>query len=179
MGAVEELFKELKEYFDAEGIKYTVLLESDNLMKLLFAPRQYEQGRGLDTEVYIDFDERAEADGSITTHFASLSAGTCNDEKRIAEGLIAINALNKRFRWVKFWFDDSDNTINADADAILFPGTAGKECWQYANRMSRIVEKALMELREIFTPNNPGDPTGNLTDEERRRLFEFLSSMFG
>ena len=34
MGKPEELFKEMCSYFDSEGIKYLVLNEEDNLVRL-------------------------------------------------------------------------------------------------------------------------------------------------
>ena len=152
MGKPEELFKEMCSYFDSEGIKYLVLNEEDNLVRLLFSGRSWKDGGGLDTKLFVDFDEQAEQDGSVTVHFASIDIAKCSDDN-VPEALVRINALNKGYRWVKFWFDPNNNSFNADADAIVFPGTVGKECTHYAFRMSGIVEDALLEMKDIFTPS--------------------------
>ena len=177
MGAPEELFKELQQFFDQDGVKYRVVNEADNLMRLVFSATSSKDGGGVRTTVLIDLDEAQEHDGSCTVHFASLSAGKC-DEDKIPEAIVRINALNKRYRWVKFWFDDSDNTINADADAIIFTGTVGKECKQMAFRMSDIVEDALIQLRDIFKTDDGGDG-GTPSKEELLALLEALRSMVG
>ena len=176
MGAAENLFAEIKQFFDQDGVKYTVINEADNLMRLAFAPTSSKDGGGVRTRVLIDLDEVQERDGSCTVHFACLSAGKC-EEAKIPEAIVRINALNKRYRWVKFWFDDSDNTINADADAVIFPGTVGMECKQFAFRMSDIVEDALIDLRDIFTPEDGGGDTPSRDD--LLALLEALRGMMG
>ncbi len=46
MGKPEELFKEMCSYFDSEGIKYLVLNEEDNLVRLLFSGRSWKRRAG-------------------------------------------------------------------------------------------------------------------------------------
>ncbi len=173
MGKPEELFKEMCSYFDSEGIKYLVLNEEDNLVRLLFSGRSWKDGGGLDTKLFVDFDEQAEQDGSVTVHFASIDIAKCSDDN-VPEALVRINALNKGYRWVKFWFDPNNNSFNADADAIVFPGTVGKECTHYAFRMSGIVEDALLEMKDIFTPEDDSDTPSK---DELLAMLETLRSM--
>ncbi|MDO5106648.1 MAG: hypothetical protein Q4D39_00085 [Coriobacteriaceae bacterium] len=173
MGKPEELFKEMCAYFDSEGIKYLVMNEEDNLVRLMFAGREWKDGGGVDTKLFVDFDEMAEQDGSVTVHFASIDIARCTDNN-IAEALVRINALNKGYRWVKFWFDERNNSFNADADAIVFEGTVGKECTHYAFRMSSIVEDALLEMKDIFTPVDDSDLPSK---DELLAMLEALRSM--
>ena len=118
-------------------------------------------------------DEQADQDGSVTVHFASIGIAKCSDDD-LAEALVRINALNKGYRWVKFWLDERDNSFNADADAIVFPGTVGKECTHYAFRMSGIVEDALLEMKDIFTPEDDSDTPSK---DELLAMLETLRSM--
>lgn len=176
MGLPEQLFQEMLDFFDEDGIKYIVMNREDNFACLRFAPSSFKEDGGIRTKVYIDFDERAERDDSVTVHFASLSCAKC-DEDRIPEAIVRINGMNKRYRWVKFWFDESDNTINVDADAIVFSGSVGKECKQYAVRMSNILEDALIDMKDLFPIGDGDDDTPS--SDDLRSMLEALMALLG
>lgn len=171
MALYEDLFQKLTKFFDDAGIKYTVLSEEKHIVELLFAARNHKYGGGVDTKVVIDFDEQDVGDGTVTTHIASLACGKIQDEK-VPEAIFRINSLNKQFRWVKFWFDDEDNTLNADADAIIAPESVGHELLHYTIVMSNIVEDALIQMKDIVEPQGT---MPSLSDLEH--LLELLRSM--
>ena len=177
MGKPEELFQETLDFFDGEGIRYSIINREDNFCVLRFAPSSFKDDGGIRTKVFIDFDEREESDGSVTVHFASLSAAKCEDD-RVPEAMVRINEMNKRYRWIKFWFDPNDNTINVDADAIVFTGSVGKECKQYAMRMSNILEDALIDMKDIF-PASDDDGGDAPSPDELRSMLEALMALLG
>ena len=60
---------------------------------------------------------------------------------KIANGLIACNALNQKYRWAKFYLD-SDNDVRAELDACISRGTTGEECANLVRRVVSIVDKS-------------------------------------
>ena len=54
--------------------------------------------------------------------------------------------LNHKFRWVKFYVDDSDNTVTAESDAVTQAGSAGEEAFELVLRMTKIIDEAYDEL---------------------------------
>lgn len=188
MGLPEDLFQEMTDFFDAEDIKYSIIDRADNFAAIRYAPSPWKKDGGIRTRVSIDFDENPKDDGSVTVHFASLRVAAC-DEERAPEAFVRINELNRRYRWVKFWFRPEDNTLNADADAILFPGSVGKECKQYALRLSDILEDALIEHDDLFPvspemrgkPSDDGDDGGGdaPSEAELRAMLAALMEMLG
>ena len=59
-----------------------------------------------------------------------------------------VNDLNKNYRWLKFWIGE-DGYITADMDAIVYPGSVGRECAEVILRMSKILESAIESLKEV------------------------------
>lgn len=173
MSLYKDLFTKLTEFFTDQGVKYRVVSESDNIVELLFAGRAHKDGGGIDTKVIVDFDEQDVGDGTVTVHLASLSCGKIKDEN-VPEAIVRINGLNRSFRWVKFWFDDRDNTLNGDADAIVAPESVGPELLHYIIVMSNIVEDALIEMKDIVDPDG-GMPMPTL--DELEALLELLRGM--
>ena len=173
MSMYKDLFIKLTEFFDSQGVKYTVRSQEDNIVELLFAARSRKDGGGVDTKVIIDFDEHDVGDGTVTAHLASLCCGKIADEN-VPEAIVRINGLNKSFRWVKFWYDESDNTLNGDADAIVSPDTVGPELLHYVIVMSNIVEDALIRLKDIVTP---GDTMPIPSLDELKALLDLLRGM--
>ena len=142
MATAEQLRHEFERFMDANGIKYTVLDESDNVLALIFG------GDTADTHVLVDFDEAGgQADG---VNFKSEAFAKCNGS--ISSMYQKLNELNRRYRWVKFWVND-DGSIWAMSDAVVFPGSVGEECSQIAFRMSSIIESAIKDLGSSVTVN--------------------------
>lgn len=49
--------------------------------------------------------------------------------------------LNKGYKWVKFYVDESDNSITAQDDAIIQLDTCGEECYELVGRMVIIIDE--------------------------------------
>ena len=57
---------------------------------------------------------------------------------------------NHKFRWIKFYVDDSDNTITAEADAITTPDEAGEEIFSVLARLVGIIDRAHPEMMKTL-----------------------------
>ena len=58
--------------------------------------------------------------------------------------------MNRKFRWVKFYVDDEDNTVTVADDAILLPESAGAEVFELMMRMAGIIDQAYPELMKAL-----------------------------
>ncbi len=121
--------QEYLRYMDANGIKYTdrdehtvrVVYNGDNLNSI---------------PVIVIFDE----DGENIVQFVCFEVANYEQDK-LANGLITCNALNQKYRWVKFYLD-SDNDIRVEMDAYVSTGTVGEECANLVRRTVSIIDKA-------------------------------------
>lgn len=52
------------------------------------------------------------------------------------------NELNARFRWVKFFVDENDNTITAEDDAIIQLDSCGEEVFRCCLQLTKISDDA-------------------------------------
>ncbi len=62
-----------------------------------------------------------------------------------ANGVLACNELNAKYRWIKFFIDKDNDTV-ADCDAYLDDVSCGEECVRLLRRMVNIVDDAYPEL---------------------------------
>lgn len=60
---------------------------------------------------------------------------------RMGQVMIACNALNMQYKWVKFYVD-ADGDVQAEDDAIIDGATAGTETLELVLRMAQIVDEA-------------------------------------
>ena len=171
MATAADLRNEMTTYMDQNGIKYRVVDEGDNIVRLSFAARESLPGGGASTQILVDFDEKDnEADA---VHFVCYKFAQCSLD-RMAEVLLKLNGYNTKYRWVKFYVRPEETTayLYADTDARLVPGAAAKECVTTCFLMSDIVEEAIVDLGDLVQ-------TGDEEDETRRKAFALLQQLFG
>ena len=156
MVTAEDLRKEFTDFMDEHDIHYTVMDEKDNMVYLAFGGDQH-------TYVMVDFDETDGRDAE-SVHFSSPGFATV-EKANVPAALIALNKVNRKFRWVKFFMGD-DNKLCADCDATVFPGTVGQECFHCAGRMSDIIEHALKEFEGVAE-----------VDEETMKMLSMVAAM--
>lgn len=116
MAAAEQLREEFIRELERMKMKYQVVDEADNIVRVSF---------GLDemaVTVFFDFDENE--DRARAVHFSAPLVAEF-DEENLAEIFVAVNGLNNRFRFVKWVIDADMCTISCEADEFLFGG-AGK-----------------------------------------------------
>lgn len=111
----------------SEDLKYTVRpLENDgaciSVMFNMVLTNAFFQGDDNGTHV------------AFRTQFEKVPA------EKTADMLVICNALNMRYRWLKFYID-KDNDIMIEDDAILTPETAGEECFELLIRTVKIIDE--------------------------------------
>ncbi len=118
----------IKNALDEKGIRYRE--PEDGILTISYGGHNIND---IDVIVDIDPDE-----GKIQLICYSIGKF---EQEQFAKALIACNACNARFRWVKFSVDE-DNEIVVRADAILDEETCGEECFELVVRMIQIIDDA-------------------------------------
>lgn len=59
----------------------------------------------------------------------------------------AVNELNTKLRWIKFYVDEKDLEITAECDAVIDLDTCGAEAWELICRMVGIVDRSIETLQ--------------------------------
>lgn len=120
-------------HMDAIGIKYAEV--NENVVSVAY------KGDNMDSiAVFVHFDK----DGDNDVRFVVWHIGKFPDNK-LGAGLVACNALNAKFRWIKFYIDN-DSEGCAECDAVLDENSAGEECMSLVRRTVSIVDDAYPEL---------------------------------
>ena len=154
MATAEDLRAEFTAFMRANDVKYSIHNEADNIVKLEFAARP-SKGKGADTTVLVDFDEKGDQADSV--HFVAWEFASCT-EANYAQVLVKLNDYNRKYRWCKFWMKKTDNggVITADADAKLVPGSSGLEVTGLAFTVSDIVEDVIIDLGDLVDVGGSG-----------------------
>ena len=85
----------------------------------------------------------------IVLHLAKTLDETA-EENKLTAMLMACNAANKQYRWIKFYISDNQD-IMAEDDAILDMANVGEECIELVARMVRVVDEAYPSfMRAIY-----------------------------
>ncbi len=115
-------------YMDRNNVKYSDVRE--DVVKVVYTGDNLKS-----IPVYVFFDK----DGDPLVCFKCWDIAKFKDSK-MANGVIACNMLNKKYRWVKFYLDD-DNDIIAQIDAYVDEETCGSECLNLVKRTVNIVDE--------------------------------------
>ena len=122
-----------------------------NAENLKFSVRDLDDGGccvsigfgGKITNIFFDGDD----DGS---HVALRTVFEKCPADRVPDLLVVCNALNCKYRWLKFYID-SDNDIMVSDDAIVSAETAGAECYELLLRTVSILDDVKpMVMRAIY-----------------------------
>ncbi len=87
-------------------------------------------------EVNVIFDDDGTTMGLRSFNFCKFA-----EDKRPAM-YKTCSEMNKQFRWVKFFVDESDNTITLADDAVIQAESCGPEVWELICRMVGIADDA-------------------------------------
>ena len=120
-------------YMDSKGIKYTDL--GENLVRVSYSCSNIKS-----VPVIVVFDK----DGENLVQFVCTEVAAFKDDK-LAPGLVVCNAMNAKYRWVKFYLD-SDQDVRVEADALVSMDSVGEECAQMVSRMVNIIDAAYPEF---------------------------------
>lgn len=123
------------EYLQNDGMKLTLMGENNEVIRVVFNADNRES-----IEVKLFFDED---NHSVAVRSFDLCKVPENKKPAVYE---ACSKLNDQFRWVKFYIDESDNTVTAACDAVLTLETAGKICDELIYRTVHIVDDGYPDL---------------------------------
>lgn len=143
MATTQSLREEFERYMDANGVKYQSVNPSENVVLVSFSSEKNDEG----TRVFVDFDEE---DAASTVHFCVQNFAKVRSQDLLPKALIAVNTLNRRFRWFTFTVDTEGLGISATCDAKVFPGSVGEECTELCFRAANIIEDSYDELDDII-----------------------------
>ena len=121
--------KAVAAYFDSKDLKYTYNDEK-NFIRL---------GMNIDIkgsmEILLIFDD------DRTMALKSYNYLSFPEDKKQLMYAVC-SKVNADYRWVKFYVDESDNTITVEDDAVLDISSAGDEAFELCLRMFDIGQKA-------------------------------------
>ena len=116
-----------KAYLDQKGVKYRE--PKDELLAVT-----YKGNNMSEITIIIDFQNEGNRAQFVCFSFRTF------DKNQFAKGLIACNACNTKYRWVKYYINDS-NQVVVQADAILDEANAGEEVFELIQRMVAIMDE--------------------------------------
>ncbi|MBE5938102.1 MAG: YbjN domain-containing protein [Lachnospiraceae bacterium] len=127
-------------YFDAKGVKYEVIDEDGAVLKLGFSMDNRDGIR-----LIVRFDSDSEG---VSVKAYDLAKFQEDKKQKMFE---VCNKLNAQYRWVKFYVDESDNTITVEEDAVIQLDSCGEEVYQCCFQVVAIADEAYPEImRAIF-----------------------------
>ena len=121
----------VKAFFDSKNLKYREV----NNGKTISVGFSGMPNAG-SVEILVFFDED---DGAIALR--SFNLLTVSDDLKPKMYKVC-SELNMKFRWVKFFVDDNDNTVTVADDAVTQLDSVGEEAFELVIRMTRIIDDA-------------------------------------
>ena len=67
-------------------------------------------------------------------------------DSKVNNMFAVVNALNQKYRWIKFIIDEEDNTLTAADDAVVQLDSCGDEVMELCLRFASIVDEAYPEI---------------------------------
>ena len=121
--------KVTKAFFESQGLQVIQLGD-----KLLLTGFEMQNREGL--KVLMHFDEGDETVKICTQNLVKIP------DKDVDKMYKVINSINSRFRWIKFYIREEDNTVVAEDDAIIQLDSCGMEVLQCAIQLAKIADEA-------------------------------------
>lgn len=131
--------KIVAEYLQGVGVKIDQF--GDN-MEVIQARYSADNTERVEVRLFFDEDNR-----SVAVRSFSICKVPENKKPAVYE---ACSKLNDKFRWVKFYIDEEDNTVTAAMDAIIQLDACGEECKEMILRTVGIVDDAYPELMKAL-----------------------------
>ena len=125
----------VKNYLDSKNMKYAVTNEGKTI-RLGFGG--LKNAGSLEILVYFDSDDQA-----IGVRCFSLL--TISESLKPAMYKLC-SQLNTKYRWTRFFVDESDNTLTVAIDAVTQLDSVGAETYELVMRMVHIIEDAYPTL---------------------------------
>ena len=142
MEMYEGLFRatqEIADCFTEHGLKYHIQKEDDaSVVEIGFGGDNYNARL-----LFISRDD----DSDVAVRSFNI-VPTVPDDKRFTV-LEAVNACNRRFRFVKFTLDN-DSSLNAEYDLPVNTEDVGGACFEIGLRMAQIIDEAYPEFMKAI-----------------------------
>jgi hypothetical protein len=127
-------------YFDSRNLHYEVLGEDSSILRAGFT---MDNRDGIKVLMFFDDDSKA-----CKLRAFEVAKFAENKKEKMYQ---VCNALNAKYRWIKFFVDEEDNTITAEDDAVIQLDTCGEEVFQCCLQLVNIVDAAYPDImRGIF-----------------------------
>ena len=123
---------------DEKGITYTVVgLDEDNDEKVKV---NNTDDNGFSYTINYFFDDQQENCSLIVWNIINY------DDVDLAKVLRVCNSLNKDYKYIRFYVDESDNTVTAQYDSIFRTNDIDEILWEATLYMVDILEEAYPTL---------------------------------
>ena len=142
MATAEQLREEFVRGLERMQMDYAILDESDNFMSVSLVLSKVA------VTVYVEFDKNG--DNANVAHFYAPWIAKF-EEKDLSEIYTAINALNRRFPFVKWTIDEDICYVSCKADDFVFGG-AEAACMCQLGAIFQIAEEGVVSLGDLVTP---------------------------
>ena len=123
--------KVTKAFFESKGLHVDQAGDEGEILITGFAMDNRE---GM--MVLMAFDPDDESVKIITQNLAKIP------DKAVDKMYKVINDINKEYRWIKFYIDDSDNTVTAEDDAVIQLDSCGMEVLRCCIQLAKIADEA-------------------------------------
>ena len=117
-------------YMEAKDLKVRLMEEDENVCYVGFQLDNTEVG------ILLFFGEDLK-----DVHFVGRDFVKIPDDKTDVV-LSVCNECNKNFRWVKFVYNEEDNRVTCQCDAVVQEDSVAEECYEIVMRLAGIVDEA-------------------------------------
>jgi hypothetical protein len=125
-------------YFESRNLDFMISDDGSSIVT------QFELENMDGFNVFIRFD-----DGDHTVNLRTSSIITF-PETKMNEMYALANALNSRFRWIKFIVDEKDKSLVASDDAVIQLDSCGEEVFECSIHFAKIVDAAYPVIMGII-----------------------------
>lgn len=127
-------------YFDSHGLHYEILGDNGEALRAGF--KMDNRAEGLKVLMIFDNDTKG-------CKVCAYDIVKFSDAKKEVMYRVC-NSLNAKYRWIKFFVDESDNTITAQDDAVIELDSCGEEVLQCCLQLVNIVDDAYPEIMKAI-----------------------------
>lgn len=127
------------EYLQGEGIKLDQYGDENEVVQVRYSADNVDR---VEVKLFFDSDNR-----SVAVRSFNLCKVPENKKPAV---YAACSKLNDKFRWVKFYIDEDDNTVTAAMDAIIQLDSCGEESKELIHRTVGIVDDAYPDLMKAI-----------------------------
>ena len=126
-------------FFDSHDIRYSMRGDDNEVIRVGFRAENKES-----VEILLFFSEKNDNVGI-------RSFDLCKVPEAKKPALYELcSKLNDKYRWVKFYIDEDDNTITAADDAVIQLDSCGEECLELVMRMCDIADEVYPEIMKTI-----------------------------